>query len=120
MDVVMSFMNSIIEVLKQVGPLGGFFLVLLESIIPALPLGLFIGFNIVSDVGILKLPEEEKITSYTNIPYKTLNEWATKNNIEIEAEYEYSDEIVKGNIIRIDVNEGTYVKDIKKIKVTIS
>ena len=81
---------------------------------------LFIGFNIVSDVGILKLPEEEKITSYTNIPYKTLNEWATKNNIEIEAEYEYSDEIVKGNIIRIDVNEGTYVKDIKKIKVTIS
>lgn len=81
---------------------------------------LFIGFNIVSDVGILKLPEEEKITSYTNIPYKTLNEWAAKNNIEIEAEYEYSDEIVKGNIIRIDVNEGTYVKDIKKIKVTIS
>lgn len=44
----MNFMNSIIEVLKQVGPLGGFFLVLFESIIPALPLGLFIGFNIVS------------------------------------------------------------------------
>lgn len=48
MNVVMNFMNSIIEVLKQVGPLGGFFLVLLESIIPELPLGLFIGFNIVS------------------------------------------------------------------------
>lgn len=48
MDVVINLMNSIIDILKQVGPLGGFFLVLLESVIPALPLGLFIGFNIVS------------------------------------------------------------------------
>ena len=56
------------------------------------------------------LPEEEKITSYTNIPYKTLNEWATKNNIEIEAEYEYSDEIVKGNIL--DVEYGCIVHQV--------
>lgn len=81
---------------------------------------LFIGFNIANDTGIIKLPEDEKIISYTNAPYKNLNEWAEKNHIKLDIIYEYSDEIEKGNIIRIDVNEGTYVKDIKKITATIS
>ena len=81
---------------------------------------LFISFNFLINEKILKLPEEERLISYTNVSYNQLKDWADINDIELVMEYEYSDEIAKGNIIRLDVNEGTFVKEIKKIKVTIS
>lgn len=81
---------------------------------------LFISFSILTDKKIIKLPEEEKFTNYVNKDYSSLKEWCDKNNIELETNYEYSDEIEKGKIIRLDINEGTLVKDIKVITVTIS
>lgn len=81
---------------------------------------LFTSYNFMVTENILKLPEEEKIVSYINKPYTTLKDWASGNDIEIIPEYEFSDEIEKGNIIRLDVNEGTFIKEIKKIVVTIS
>ena len=81
---------------------------------------LFMGFYFLNDINIISLPQEEKLISYVNSPYKNLNDWASNNKIELNIEYEYSDTIEKGNIIRLDVSEGTLVKDIKKITATVS
>ena len=81
---------------------------------------LFISYNFLINQNILKLPEEKKIVSYVNKSYNTLKDWALENDIEIVQEYEFSDDIEKGNIIRLDVNEGTFIKEIKKIVATIS
>lgn len=81
---------------------------------------LFTGFYFLTDKKVILLPEEEKITSYVNKSYTSFSDWAKSNGIEIVTEYEYSDTIEKGNIIRTDINEGTFIKDIKKITVTVS
>ena len=77
-------------------------------------------FTFLLNEKMIKLPEEEKMISYNNKSYNDLSSWAEKNNIETIIEYEYSDEIEKGNIIRTNISEGTFVKDIDKIIVTIS
>lgn len=81
---------------------------------------LFISFNFLINEKIIKLPEEERMISYNNSSFKDLKDWADSNDIELVMEYEYNDEITKGNIIRLDVNEGTFIKKIKKITATIS
>ena len=89
-------------------------------IVISLILILFTGFYFSIDKKIILLPQEEKMTSYKNKSYSSFSDWAKANGIEVITEYEYSDEIEKGNIIRTDINEGTFVKDIKKITVTVS
>lgn len=86
----------------------------------SLVLIIFITFSFLTDKKIIKLPEEEKMANYINKDYAILKEWCSKNNIELETNYEFSDEIEKGKIIRLDINEGTLVKDIQVITVTIS
>ena len=76
--------------------------------------------ELLNDLSILKLPQDEKMLSYENESYKTLSEWADKNNIELITEYEYSDSISKGNIIRLSTSEGELVKNVETITVTIS
>lgn len=90
------------------------------SVIVSVILILFTGFYFLVDKKIIMLPEEEKLISYENKEYTSFSEWAKTNNIEIITEYEYSDTIKKGNIIRTDINDGTFIKDIKKITVTVS
>lgn len=48
MDKIMLFIDKIVLFLDSFGFVGGFFLVLLESIIPILPLGVIIGLNILA------------------------------------------------------------------------
>lgn len=48
MDMINNFINTFVSHLSSWGLIGGFFLILLESIIPALPLGVFIGMNILA------------------------------------------------------------------------
>ena len=86
-------------------------------IIISIILILFITFHFLIDKKVILLPEEEKMSSYKNKSYSAFSEWAKANGIEVITEYEYSDEIEKGNIIRTDVNEGTFVKNIKKINI---
>lgn len=80
----------------------------------------FTSFYFLTDKKVILLPEEEKITSYVDKNYTEFSDWAKRNGIEIITEYEYSDTIEKGNIIRTDINEGTFIKEIKKITVTVS
>lgn len=81
---------------------------------------LFLSFYLVTDINLVSLPKEEVITSYYNKDLKELKDFADKNNINLVIEYEYSDEIESGKIIRIDTEGISYVKDIKQIIVTIS
>ena len=48
MDKVTLFINKIVEFLESFGIVGGFLLILLESIIPIMPLGVFVGLNIMA------------------------------------------------------------------------
>lgn len=48
MDMINNFINTFVLHLSSWGLIGGFFLILLESIIPALPLGVFIGMNMLA------------------------------------------------------------------------
>ncbi len=48
MDMINNFINTFVLHLSSWGLIGGFFLILLESIIPALPLGVFIGINMLA------------------------------------------------------------------------
>ena len=81
---------------------------------------LFLSFYLVTDINLVSLPKEEVIASYYNKDLKELKDFADKNNINLVIEYEYSDEIETGKIIRIDTEGISYVKDIKQIIVTIS
>lgn len=89
-------------------------------VVVSLILMIFMGFYFLTDKEIILLPQEEKMASYINKTYNSFSDWAKQNGIEVITEYEYSDEIEKGNIIRTDVNEGTFIKNIKKITVTVS
>ena len=80
----------------------------------------FISFELLNDLSIINLPKDEAMISYENESYKTLSEWADKNDIELITEYEYNDEIEKGNIIRLSSTVGELVKNIKSITVTVS
>lgn len=46
MSKIQTIINFCIQSLESAGIIGGFFIVFLESIIPIMPLGVFIGFNV--------------------------------------------------------------------------
>ena len=48
MDMINNLINNFVLQLSSWGLIGGFFLIFLESIIPALPLGVFIGMNMLA------------------------------------------------------------------------
>ena len=48
MELIDSFVSSLIEWLTLYGPIAGVILILLESILPMLPLSVFITLNIIS------------------------------------------------------------------------
>lgn len=45
LNTLQTYLDIIINYLESIGPIGGFFLVLLESVLPVMPLAVFIGFN---------------------------------------------------------------------------
>ena len=47
-EIIDTFVNSSTDFLTSYGPLAGVLLIMLESIIPALPLSVFIALNIVA------------------------------------------------------------------------
>lgn len=76
-----------------------------------------LGFN--SHFSIVKTP----ITTVPDFSGKSLTEvmkWASKNDITITQEYEYSDMIPEYKIISQNVKKDTNIKDLKEIKVSVS
>ncbi len=48
MEILSTLINRLVEMLVSFGPIGGFVLILLESIFPPLPLGVIVGLNMLS------------------------------------------------------------------------
>ena len=48
MDKLSFYINYIVSLFESIGPAGGFLLIMLESVLPPLPLGVIVGFNMIS------------------------------------------------------------------------
>lgn len=48
MDKIAGYVDYIVSLFQSIGPLGGFLLIMLESILPPIPLGVIVGFNMLS------------------------------------------------------------------------
>ena len=48
MEKLSYYVDYVVSLFEQIGPMGGFILVMLESILPPLPLGVIVGFNMIS------------------------------------------------------------------------
>ena len=66
------------------------------------------------------ISNDDKLVSFVGKNVSEIDSYAEDNNIEIEKAYEYSDEVEKDIIISQDIDKGTKLKTIKKIKVVIS
>lgn len=77
-------------------------------------------FNILLTLNIINLPSDEIIPNFYNKSLQEVNDWKSKNNINILENYEYSDVIKKYYIISQDTLYPTLTKDIKEMTVTIS
>lgn len=69
---------------------------------------------------IISLPTDEYIPNFYNESVLKVNEWKLKNNINVILNYEYSDTIIKDNVISQSVSSPTLTKDITEITITVS
>lgn len=93
--------------------------------IPFIIIGLLLiiiysGFNILSRLGIIKLPTNDYVLNFYNTPITDVYTWKDKNNIIVNEVYEYSDIIPEYYVISQDVSSSTLTKDVKEINLIIS
>ena len=93
--------------------------------IPFIIIGLLLiiiysGFNILSSLGIIKLPTNDYVLNFYNTPITDVYTWKDKNNIIVNEVYEYSDIIPEYYVISQDVSSSTLTKDVKEINLIIS
>ena len=83
-------------------------------------ISLFIIFNILSNLNIIKLPTLDTLKSFYNTNINEALSWGNSNKIKINQTYEYSDTISEFNIISQDIAAGTLLKDIKELNLLVS
>lgn len=81
---------------------------------------IMIVFNILTYKNIIKLPKNLVMKDFKNVSLIEAMKWADDNNIKLNSSYEYSDNIIEGNIITQDVNPNTILKKIKEFSVIVS
>lgn len=96
-----------------------------KNSIPFIIIGLLLiiiysGFNILSRLGIIKLPTNDYVLNFYNTPITDVYTWKDKNNIIVNEVYEYSDIIPEYYVISQDVSSSTLTKDVKEINLIIS
>jgi len=80
----------------------------------------FISFNILSELKVVKLPTQEIVGDFTNKTITKAMAWANENDITVNQEYQTSDTVEAYHIINQDIDRNTLAKDIKKIKFVVS
>jgi beta-lactam-binding protein with PASTA domain len=83
-------------------------------------LTLFLIFNLLVNIQVLKLPTQSTVNDFTNVSISDALVWATGHEIKVEQIYEPSDTIPMHHIINQTITAGTLTKDISKIGFTIS
>ncbi len=76
--------------------------------------------GIVTTMGLIVIPTYNKVEDFTNKSLTEVVSWASKNNITLHQEYEYSDMISEYHIISQNMKPGTNIKNIKSLTVAIS
>ena len=77
-------------------------------------------FNILTYKDIIKLPKNLVMKDFKNVSLVEAIKWSNDNKIKLNSSYEYSDNIIEGNIITQDVNPNTILKKIKEFSVVVS
>ena len=77
-------------------------------------------FNILTYKDIIKLPKNLVMKDFKNVSLVEAMKWSNDNKIKLNSSYEYSDNIIEGNIITQDVNPNTILKKIKEFSVVVS
>ena len=80
----------------------------------------YFSFNSLVNMGLISFDTFNKVDDFSNTNLSDVIKWASKNNITINEEYEYSDMIDEYNIISQSVRAGTNLKDISEITVAVS
>ncbi len=88
--------------------LGSFFLLLFNI------------FGGVNTLNLVSIPALGQVEDFTGKSLTDVVKWASKNKVTLNQDYEYSDMISAYNIISQDVSEGTKIKDVKELTVSVS
>ena len=76
--------------------------------------------NILLTMKVINFPSDEYVPNFYNQSILKVNEWKIKNNITVTYNYEYSDTILKDNVISQNISSPTLTKDITELIITIS
>ena len=81
---------------------------------------LFNLFGSLTSLGIVTIPAIGQTENFVGKSLTEVVNWASKNKITINQDYEYSDMVPEYSIISQDIPEGSKIKDIKEITVAVS
>ena len=84
--------------------------------IASLLLAFYSIFQVITDV----ITPKDFVLDFTNVDIKEVISWAKERDIEINQNFAYSDKIEEFHVIKQDVEEGTPVKKVSSITVTVS
>ena len=90
------------------------------QIIASFLIVVLMGFNGAVLSNILALPKQATVPNFSNMTLTQAINWADANNIKYDQTFENSDNIKKYNIISQNVEAGTLLKEIDKIKFSVS
>ena len=80
----------------------------------------FCSIQILDTHNLIALPEQSHVLDFTGKSLVEVLEWGEKNNISIEQNYEYSDNVEEYYIMYQSEPAGTLSKDISNLMVTVS
>ena len=81
---------------------------------------LFNLFGSLTSLGFVTIPAIGQTENFVGKSLTEVVNWASKNEITINQDYEYSDMVPEYSIISQDIPEGSKIKDIKEITVAVS
>lgn len=90
------------------------------TIIGALLLTGYSGFQLLTDMEILQLPKQSYVEDFTGKASVEAVKWAQENEITIKQSFENSDNVEEYYVISQDVEPGTLSKKIDEMNITVS
>lgn len=89
-------------------------------LLSGLLLTLFNSLGILTNLGIVTIPAVGMVEEFSGKSLTEVVQWASKNNITLIQDYEYSDMIPEYSIINQSAKAGTKIKEIKEFTVAVS
>ena len=90
------------------------------TFISAFILTIYNVLGILTNTSLVEVPTLNKVIDFRGNSLTSVVKWASKNNITLNQEYEYSDMIDEYKIISQDILPGSNIKNIKSITVSVS